>query len=54
MINFVTSIFETIEKEILWCIDNPDNKLSAEYQLGFIRGLSQSIKIIGEMRINGI
>ena len=52
MKDLIEKMFDAIDAEILWCADNPDKKLSADYQLGFMRGLSQVKKIIGEMRIN--
>jgi hypothetical protein len=35
-------IMQVINQEIQWCYQNPDEELSADYQVGFIKGLEQA------------
>lgn len=37
---------EFINREIEWCMNNPDEAPGEEYQKGFIAGLKQAIKIV--------
>ena len=41
-------IMQILGKEIMWCEENPDRVLSAEYRKGFINGLIQARNLIGE------
>jgi len=40
-------ILQMLEFEIKYCKDNPDKELSADFQKGFIRGLEQAERFIG-------
>lgn len=35
-----------LQKEINWCLDNPDSDLNKDQQLGFINGLRQAQYLI--------
>jgi hypothetical protein len=37
---------EILQKEINWCLDNPDNELSEHQQVGFMNGLRQAQTLI--------
>lgn len=37
---------DILQKEITWCLDNPDITLSDEFQEGFISGLMQAQDLI--------
>jgi hypothetical protein len=39
-----------IEQEILWCLDNPDSKMSPLEQLAFIGGLRQAIYLLSHAK----
>lgn len=41
------SIIEVIGKEIKWCIEHPDDNLSADYRKGFVNGLIQARYLVG-------
>lgn len=45
-------IYKLLEQEVNWCKKNPDDKLSEDYQKGFIKGLEQArflISTIGKL-----
>ena len=41
-------IIQILDKEIKWCIDNPNEAFHAEYRKGFINGLIQAKYLITE------
>jgi hypothetical protein len=44
----VLSFMALIEREVIWCEENPDSAFSDEYRKGFINGLVQSRLLVSE------
>lgn len=40
---------QVLEKEIKWCIDNPDSAFHPEYRKGFVNGLIQAKYLVSEL-----
>jgi hypothetical protein len=38
----LTEQLQMLDNEIAWCHAHPDNDLSVDFQLGFVRGLEQA------------
>lgn len=45
----LSEIMEILNKELKWCIDNPDNAFHNEYRKGFQNGLIQAKYLISEL-----
>jgi len=46
----IVLIIDALNREIIWCNDNPDKAFTAEYRKGFVNGIIQSKYIIGEIK----
>lgn len=44
-----SEVIEIFEKEIKWCIDNPDKGFNAEYNKGFINALIQAKYLVTQL-----
>lgn len=42
-------IIDTLQSEIVWCLDNPDKDLNHDQQMGFMNGLRQAQTLITRM-----
>ena len=43
-------IIQIIDKELNWCIENPDEAFHTEYRKGFVNGLIQAKYLIVELK----